>query len=294
MTIAPLSFESTGRFHRVPIGFGPAPTPRQDAEGNRFDWRKSEATTVGVTYSSDHDALNSILPEGYSVDPSKEAIIMYEVMELRNLPWLAGRGYNTLGVYIGNVKCTRTSRLYEGSYMAVLFESFTDPITTGREELGFCKLYADLPDAITEGSSRIHTASWFGKQFLRLEIPGLQDNDVSEAPAHSPRPWTHPTQTGILHHRYVPSVGQPGKHDASYSTWCPPPAGSPKVLRYQTIPPSQFDKVKLDIAEGKWEELPTLWNVVESLRRIPRLEVKEVAVQRFQGASDLMANQRID
>jgi hypothetical protein len=102
------------------------------------------------------------------------------------------------------------------------------------------------------------------------------------------------TQSGILHHRYVPTVGQPGYHDASYTTWCPPPAGSPTVLSYQTIPPSHFDKVKLDIAEGKWEELPTLWNVVEGLRKIPRLEVKEVAVQRFQGASDLMANQRVD
>jgi hypothetical protein len=67
----------------------------------------------------------------------------------------------------------------------------TDPITTGREELGFCKLYADLPDAITEGSSRIHTASWFGKEFLRLEISGLVDTEPSQAPAHSLRPWTH-------------------------------------------------------------------------------------------------------
>lgn len=32
---------------------------------------------------------------------------MFEVMELRKLPWLAGRGYNTLGVYVANVKCTR-------------------------------------------------------------------------------------------------------------------------------------------------------------------------------------------
>jgi hypothetical protein len=61
----------------------------------------------GVTYTSTHDALNSILPEGYSVDSNKNAIIMFEVMELRELPWLAGLGYNTLGVYIANVQCTR-------------------------------------------------------------------------------------------------------------------------------------------------------------------------------------------
>lgn len=66
------------------------------------------------------------------------------------------------------------------------------------------------------------------------------------------------------------------------------------MLSYQTIPPAQFHTVKLEIVEGVWEELPTLWNVVEGLRKIPRLEVKEVAVQRFQGASDLMANQKVD
>lgn len=77
----------------------------------------------------------------------------------RNLPWLNGRGYNTWGVYINNVVCTRyvtpflifynynyltefnaifsVTPSITASYMALLFESFTDPITTGREELGF-------------------------------------------------------------------------------------------------------------------------------------------------------------
>ena len=48
---------------------------------------------------------------------------MFEVMELRNLPWLNGKGYNTLGVYINNVVCDRVSPAVNGSYMAVLFES---------------------------------------------------------------------------------------------------------------------------------------------------------------------------
>lgn len=67
----------------------------------------------------------------------------------------------------------------------------TDPITTGREELGFCKLYAELPDGKTEGGSRVHTASWLGKEFMHLEIPGLVDTDTQAAPARSPRSWGH-------------------------------------------------------------------------------------------------------
>ncbi|SCV70055.1 BQ2448_1449 [Microbotryum intermedium] len=269
MTSFELSFESTKRFHRVAVGFG-------------------------VTYTSDHSALDAILPDGYATDKSKDAVVMFEVMELRKLPWLRGRGYNTWGVYVANVVCSRTKKPYTGSYMAVLFDSFTDPITTGREELGFSKLWAELPDGLIEGTNRTHTASWFGEEFMRLELSGLVDKPVEEAPAHHPRAWTHPTQTGILHHRYVPTVGQPGQHDASYTTWCPPPPGKPPVIAYQTVEKTDLSKVKLDIFEKSWEELPTLWNVVKGLKSLPRKELLEVAVQTFRGASDLITNQKVE
>jgi hypothetical protein len=59
--------------------------------------------------------------------------------------------------------------------MLVLFESFTDPITTGREELGFSwvksspildrrdspwrsKLWAEMPDPKLENGNLVHTA----------------------------------------------------------------------------------------------------------------------------------------
>lgn len=63
---------------------------------------------------------------------------------------------------------------------------------------------------------------------------------------------------------------------------------------YHTITPEEFSKVSLEIIEGKWETLPTLWNVVEGLRLIPRGEIREVAVQKFQGASDLKSNRKVE
>lgn len=83
-------------------------------------------------------SIQDLLPQGYEVDPDcKQPTVLFEVMNLRKLPWLAGRGYNTWGVYANNVICRRVSPPVKASYMLVLFESFTDPISTGREELGF-------------------------------------------------------------------------------------------------------------------------------------------------------------
>lgn len=224
--------------------------------------------------------------------------VLFEVMELRNLPWLAGRGYNTWGVYFSNVRCDRVSPPRTGSYLAVLFESFTDPIITGREELGFPKVWAELPDGQLQGASRTHTASWLGFEFMRLEIHNLKQHDPKTAPSLGKRPFTHPTQDGILHHRYVPTVGCPGKHDASYAIFCPPPPGKAPVTSYwapfsSPEPSTPKDRAQTDatvlfsVKAGTFEQLPTLYNIVDGLASLQLTDVVEVAVQEFQGASDL-------
>jgi acetoacetate decarboxylase len=163
----------------------------QNKEGKKFDWSNAEAHLTGVVYDVGREELNALLPEGYEVDPEcEQPTVLFEVMNLRNLPWLAGRGYNTWGVYAGNVKCTRVSPPVIASYQLVLFESFTDPIVTGREELGFCKMYADLPDPKIENGNFVHTASWFGTEFMRLEVPNLTFRPVEESPSFKPRPYT--------------------------------------------------------------------------------------------------------
>lgn len=154
---------------------------------------------------------------------------------------------------------------------------------------------------------------------MRLEIPNLEAQDNETAPALSRRSWSHrelasarilwclnhivaltrhilrtATQDGILHHRYIPTVGQPGKHDASYTTFCPPPPGKAPIKHYETVQESKWSQVRLDIHESSWEQLPTLWNVVHALRAVPRHEVLEVAMQTFAGPSDLLSNQRVD
>lgn len=99
----------------------------------------------------------------------------------------------------------------------------------------------------------------------------------------------------MLHQRYIPAVGKPGIADSSYATFMKAPAGSklPTILKYESVKPEHFAEVKLDIIEGIWEELPTLWNVVEGLRLVPKGKIFEVAIHTIQGASDCSGNKRI-
>ncbi|CBQ73516.1 conserved hypothetical protein [Sporisorium reilianum SRZ2] len=275
---------TSNRIHRAPLGFGPAPSPRQSPQGTRFDWSDARTTTVGVVLEADRESIQALLPEGYTVDAAvTHPTVLFEVMELRNLPWLAGRGYNTLGVYLNDIVCTRVSPFVKASYLAALFENLTDPITTGREELGFPKVYAAIPDASVENETRTHTLSWDGYEFLRLQLD-LTDTAVESSPALHPqqRAYTHPTKSGILHQRYMPAVGEPGKADADYATFCPPPPAPPTGA------------VKLQITRGGFEQLPTLWNVVDGLAALKVVACREVALQQFKGAGDLASNHRIE
>ncbi|WWC64315.1 uncharacterized protein I303_106925 [Kwoniella dejecticola CBS 10117] len=290
-------FENTKQFHRVPVGFGPAPSPRQAPNGKPFpNWKEdSYMQLTGVVLNVERAELQAILPEGYEIDPDvAQPTIVFELMGLRALPWLAGRGYNTWGVYANDVICRRVTPTIKASYLLVLFESFTDPITTGREELGFCKLWAEIPDAKLVDGNLLHTASWFGTEFLRLEIPQLSFKPIDQAPGFGVRPYTMPSVQGLLHHRYVPAVGDPGKHDASYATHMPGlGTNKPNIEKFATTL-APLSETKLTITSHPFESLPTLWTVVDGLAALKLGDIREVYHQIERGASDCSRNKRIE
>ncbi len=240
-------------------------------------------------------------------------------------PLAGGTRIQHFGVYLNDIVCDRVSPPVKASYLAVLFENFTDPITTGREELGFPKVFAEIPNAnVTikvdgrpgQEEKRVHTVSWDGYEFLRLELSGLASWPVVGSPALTAeeQAFTHPTRDGILHQRYIPAVGEPGKADADYATFCPPPSARPTVLQFKTFgsemkidrnhtsparirstvtttPSGAFDlchgAAKLEIKRGTFEQLPTLHNIVDKLAALEITGCRQVALQEFKGASDL-------
>ena len=97
---------------------------------------------------------------------------------MKEIEWLAGRGYNTLGASFP-VVFQGTRDYAEGHFLTVLWENLTDPILTGREELGFAKIYCELPEPIVLGDSVECHASWLGFRFSG-DVPDWNEQQWSQ------------------------------------------------------------------------------------------------------------------
>lgn len=53
--------------------------------------------TQGVVYDCDRASAQALLPDGYEIaSETEQPTVLFEAMNLRNLPWLAGRGEYSL------------------------------------------------------------------------------------------------------------------------------------------------------------------------------------------------------
>lgn len=258
--------------HRMPVSFGPTAGPRQGPGGERYDYSDSPRTVAGVTFLSEGEAVQRLLPPGCIVDG--EPLVTVEWSELRQLEWLAGRGYSMLGVkfpvmYHGDRECAR------GPFLSVLWENRPEPIISGREELGFAKLYCQLPAPRVLNGRHIWSASWDDHAFLQLELSDLAEGDV---------PASVGGQDGTLHHRYLPRLGEPGLAEVEQMVISP--AGAEfRTLSYRTGTPS------LTFVRSTWEQLPTMHHIVNALADLPIVEMRSGWLAEMRGGSDL-ADQR--
>jgi hypothetical protein len=258
--------------HRMPIVFGPTPGPRAGEFGQAFDYSDAPRHITSVGFLTDGEALSRFLPPFCELDG--EPVVTVEHVVLDELAWLAGRSYSLLSVkypvvYRGPAETVR------GSFLSVLWENLADPIISGREELGFAKLYCELPTRTLAGF-RAASASWDGHTFLKMEVSNLCD---SAPPPAAP-------VDGVIHHRYLPQVGSLGVAEVEQMVLSP--TGGVQVRResYQT------GKGSIAFAPSTWEQLPTMHHIVNALASLPVLEVRTAYFERSRGAKDL-SDQRI-
>lgn len=254
-------------FYRMPIGFGPFPGPRQIPHPGVRKPDTNRRTIASVTYLTEERSIGEILPDCFEV--GKKPTITVEFQKFENLDWLAGRGYSTFGVKIPAILITESGPI-EGDFLSVLWENLADPILSGREELGFAKLWCDLSETISDEKHKKYTAHWLEHPFADLEINNLTDSPALPSPAR-------PT----FHYKYIPKTGHPGQADASYPVITP--ANNPHLVvesRFQGAGRFAFKK-------SSWEELPTLFHIVNSLAEIPLKEFVSASLVICRNGKDL-------
>jgi hypothetical protein len=154
------------QMYRMPTVFGPAPGPRNVPEEKAHLRFTKETTVLTVTAHTDPVMLAALLPPRCTLDG--EARLEVSVCYFSRIGWLAGRGYNIVMVRIPATFACEQERL-RGYFIHVLWESLCDPILTGREELGWPKLYAEIPDPIVLEEGWRGSASWEGFRFFDIE-----------------------------------------------------------------------------------------------------------------------------
>jgi hypothetical protein len=270
--------------YRMPVVFGPAPGPRQRPGGGMWlpeETGRMNATWMAVSFRTDPAKLEAILPPGMSL--RGEPVVTVSCAWFKNLYWLAGRGYGIVAVDFP-VRYEGKSEILNGTFCPVLWEGAPDAITTGRDELGFPKMYADVAEIEWDQDQRIATcsASWMGFRFFDIAL-----FDLTEAGGEPGLPGAN--DGPAMYFKYVPrtSVGGSEGADVAYVTTAAPPAGCGGNASNVKFDGFEFKRwsARGDIAwhRATFEQLPLSFHVVNGMADIDILEPVSAELVTFSG-----------
>lgn len=279
-----------GRMYMMPTHFGPASGPRQGPDGRGFDGQDSpRATSYSVRFLTRAEQLDALLPMGFRL--AGEPVVTVTVSFLTEIAWLAGRGYNTLGVsfpaeYEGAEDRAR------GPFLAVLWENLADPILTGREQLGFSKIYCAIPPPVVLRGETRCAADWLGFTFMDMrlsamaEAPVAEDEAAAAGAAEGEAAVDDSLLTGTLHYKYVPRTGAWGSADAEYAVLTPAATPNRKVT-------AQWNgKGSVRFHRAAWRDLPTQHHIVNAFAELEQVAFRGASIVETVGGKDL-SDQRI-
>ena len=268
------SFQPTKRY-RMPTHFGPSLGPRQGVDGRRYPCIESPTMDiVAATFKAEAAQLEKFLPPQFML---REATINFSFEYFSNVEWLAGRGYNTLGVSIP-VSFKGEEETAHGDLLLVIWENAADCIITGREDLGVNKVYCEIPNLQYIDGEVICRASWDGFEFASLKLSNLTEIP-SEKFDQLPEP---PPTDGTFHYKYIPKTGAPGEADAEYAVLMPGAWPNIKLDQLKTA-----DQAAVNFKEATWEQLPTLVHIVNAFSELTLGECIDASWIKIHGGKDL-------
>lgn len=261
-----------GRMYRMPTHFGPSLGPRQGPDGRRFACKAGPQTTAYyVRFLGRRDQLEKLMPDCFELDG--EPVVTVEYAYMTEIEWLAGRGYAVLGVSFP-VAFNGARDHVRGSFLTVLWENLADPIFIGREELGFSKIYCELPPPMVVDGQTHCIASWLDFKFMDMRIRDLKQVSPDAAGAAD-------AGDGILHYRYLPRTGEWGTADVS----CPvlTPAAHPN----RVVKEMWAGDGTVEFHGATWNDLPTTYHIVNAFHQLDIVEYRGASMVKSVGAKDL-------
>lgn len=249
----------------MPTHFGPSLGPRHALDGSRRGIDGDVLTTgVWASFQAEPEQIASLLPEGFEPAPTPDLTV--EIKNMTNIGWLAGRGYSVVTVTAGVRFSQRPTE--DARFKLVLWENAADPIITGREELGYPKLFSDISDVAIKDDRATASASWDGFIFLDLNVTELATSDITKPGGPS------------YHFKYIPRTGASGR-DVAQIVLTPPGQGPVQITERRS------GVAELRIFPGTWQQLPTLVSVVAALAGLELGPCVAAGIERSTGGSDL-------
>ena len=240
---------------------------------NTSGWYR-DVTAMVVPYVTDRTKLAALLPDGF--EPAEDPVISVYYACNKQIDWLAGRGYNMIGVNADVIYNGKGERL-AGTYALVIWENLADPILTGRELQGIPKVFADIPDHSISGDVWRCNASHFGHAIVGIEISALRAPELEEIAAAQK---AKEGQDNPMGWRYIQKAGAPDPALDEYTTF-----PSENHLRQIMLGEGNVDWNRLT-----WEQNPTQFHIVNALEQLPIVEYRPAMITR--GATNLVLPQR--
>lgn len=265
-----------GKSYLMPTHFGPifGATSLCSAvdEGPKFDYRDSDVTVISVRFLSNSEQLEELLPGGVGLEMGAEPLVTVMAAYLKNIAWLAGHGYNILGVSFPAVFSGEKDHV-KGDLLLVLWQNLADPIIVGREELGYSKIYAEIPEPrIYQGETHC-TASWLGFKFLDMKLENMKQLSPEEVTAAT----SQQTSEGSMHYKYIPRTGEWGNADVAYVTLSR--SAKPHALTKEVWQ----GEGTVEFHKATWEDLPTQFRIVNAFHNLEIKEYRDASIVKGTG-----------
>ena len=261
-------FDSKGSY-MMPAHFGPRPmSPKSSG------WYR-DVTMMVIPFVTDRDRLAAYLPEPYEV--AEEAVVTVTYACNREVDWLAGHGYNLIGVNAAAVFRGEKETL-AGNYTLVMWENLADPILTGRELQGIPKIYADIQDHSVIDGDWHTTAAHFGHRILDMSVTGLREPTPEEVEAYA---RANEDRDNPMALRYFPGISGFG-HSVIEPTTFPSETALSEAL---------VGEGTLDWNHLSWEQNPTQFHIVNALADLPVLAYLPALVAK--GSTNLILPDRL-